>query len=114
MARFHLPPPFGRSVAMADGPIHVPPDLDREATERLRAEIEARLDALAARADAAAARIWAGGGPGRHNRPFLRELRPPGRALLPRRQGASPPLSRLALVHGGLAHVDARPVALPT
>jgi lysophospholipid acyltransferase (LPLAT)-like uncharacterized protein len=57
-ARFHSPRPFSRAVALSEGPIHVPKGLDREATERLRAEVERRLEALAARADAAAARLW--------------------------------------------------------
>lgn len=55
-ARFHWPKPLSRGVCLADGPIHVPPDLDREAFERLRVEVEQRLNALAERADAMAAR----------------------------------------------------------
>lgn len=51
-ARFVLPSPFARGVALGDGPIHVPPDLDRAGLERLRGTVEARLNALAARADA--------------------------------------------------------------
>jgi lysophospholipid acyltransferase (LPLAT)-like uncharacterized protein len=55
-ARFHLPLPFKRGVCLADGPIHVPADLGREGLEALRREIEGRLNRLADRADALAAR----------------------------------------------------------
>jgi len=50
-ARFHVPIPFARGVSLADGPIHVPADLDREGLERLRVVVERRLNDLAARAD---------------------------------------------------------------
>jgi len=53
-ARFHVPLPFTRGVVLADGPIHVPADLDRAGLERLRVQVEARLNDLADRADAAA------------------------------------------------------------
>jgi len=53
-ARFHVPLPFTRGVVLADGPIHVPADLDRAGLERLRSEVEARLNDLADRAEAAA------------------------------------------------------------
>ncbi len=53
-ARFHIPIPFARGVSMAEGPIHVPADLDRDGLEVLRADLETRLNALADRADAAA------------------------------------------------------------
>jgi lysophospholipid acyltransferase (LPLAT)-like uncharacterized protein len=56
-ARFHLPRPWSQGVVLADGPIAVPKDLDRDGLERLRAEVATRLDALAARADALAARL---------------------------------------------------------
>ncbi len=60
-ARFHAPPPWGRGIIAADGPIHVPGDLDREGLEATRLAIEARLNALAERGDAIARRVW---GPG--------------------------------------------------
>ncbi len=50
-ARFILPPSWSRGVAVADGPIHVASDLDRPGLERVRVEVEARLNALADRAD---------------------------------------------------------------
>lgn len=50
-ARFVIPSPVGRGVAMADGPIYVPPDLDREGLKSLRVSLEARLNDLAERAD---------------------------------------------------------------
>lgn len=53
-AHFHIPIPFARGVSLADGPIRVAPDLDREDLEALRAELESRLNALADRADALA------------------------------------------------------------
>lgn len=56
-ARFHLPLPFKRGVCLADGPIHVPSDLDRDALEALRLEVEVRLNALADRADDLAGRL---------------------------------------------------------
>jgi hypothetical protein len=49
--RFVIPRPWSRGLSLADGPIRVPPDLDREGLERLRVELKARLDALADRAD---------------------------------------------------------------
>jgi lysophospholipid acyltransferase (LPLAT)-like uncharacterized protein len=51
-ARFVIPRPTSRAVVLADGPILVPPDTDREALERLREAVEARLNRLADRADA--------------------------------------------------------------
>lgn len=54
-ADFHVPLPFARAVCLADGPIHVPADLDRDALEALRVEVEGRLNDLADRADAAVA-----------------------------------------------------------
>jgi lysophospholipid acyltransferase (LPLAT)-like uncharacterized protein len=50
-ARFVVPWPLGRGVALADGPIRVAPDLDREGLENLRVVLEARLNDLAERAD---------------------------------------------------------------
>jgi lysophospholipid acyltransferase (LPLAT)-like uncharacterized protein len=67
-ARFHLPRPFGRGVAVADGPIHVPRGLDREGTEAARRHVEARLEALARRGDALARRLF-GGEPGEESQP---------------------------------------------
>ena len=55
-ADFHVPLPGARGVCLADGPIHVPPDLDRAGLEALRVEVQARLNALADRADARVAR----------------------------------------------------------
>jgi lysophospholipid acyltransferase (LPLAT)-like uncharacterized protein len=55
-ARFFLPPIGARALVLADGPIRVPPDLDREGIERLRVDLERRLNDLAARADA----LWPG------------------------------------------------------
>ena len=55
-ADFHVPLPGARAACLVDGPIHVPPDLDREALEALRVDLETRLNALAERADAAVAR----------------------------------------------------------
>lgn len=56
-ARFHVPLPFKRGVCLADGPIRVPPELDRIGLEALRVELESRLNALADRADQRAARL---------------------------------------------------------
>ncbi len=53
-AQFHLPLPFKRGVCFADGPIHVPANASREGLETIRLEVEARLNRLADRADAAA------------------------------------------------------------
>lgn len=52
-ARFVLPSLWTRCVVRADGPLHVPPDLPREALEALRVEVEQRLNRLAEAADAA-------------------------------------------------------------
>ncbi len=52
-ARFQIPHVLARAVCLADGPIHVPSDLGRDGLERFREEVEARLNALADRADAA-------------------------------------------------------------
>ncbi len=54
-AKFQLPRLGARAVCLADGPIRVPPDLDRAGLERLREEVEDRLNRLADRADAAVA-----------------------------------------------------------
>ena len=56
-ARFHLPKPWARGVVLADGPIAVSPGLDREGLEATRVAVERRLNDLASRADALAARI---------------------------------------------------------
>jgi lysophospholipid acyltransferase (LPLAT)-like uncharacterized protein len=50
-ARFHVPLPFKPGVVLADGPIHVAADLDREALEALRVQVETRLNRLAEKAD---------------------------------------------------------------
>jgi lysophospholipid acyltransferase (LPLAT)-like uncharacterized protein len=55
-AAFHIPLPFSRAVVLADGPIHVPADLDRAGLEALRVAVEQRLNTLADRADALVAR----------------------------------------------------------
>ncbi|MDA1195470.1 MAG: DUF374 domain-containing protein [Planctomycetota bacterium] len=55
-AQFHVPLPMSRAVCVADGPIHVPADLDREGLEALRCDLEHRLNTLAERADAAVKR----------------------------------------------------------
>ena len=52
-ARFEMPHLGARAVVLADGPIRVPPDVDRRGLERIRKEVEARLNHLADRADAA-------------------------------------------------------------
>lgn len=54
-AKFHWPKYFSHAAVRAEGPIHVARDLDREALERLRIELQTRLNALAERTDAAAA-----------------------------------------------------------
>jgi lysophospholipid acyltransferase (LPLAT)-like uncharacterized protein len=51
-ARFFLPPFGARTVVLADGPISVPADLDREGIEAMRGDLERRLNDLAERADA--------------------------------------------------------------
>jgi lysophospholipid acyltransferase (LPLAT)-like uncharacterized protein len=58
-ARFHAPRPWARGVVLADGPIAVPPATDRAAVERVRADLERRLEALAERADRAAGQAGA-------------------------------------------------------
>jgi lysophospholipid acyltransferase (LPLAT)-like uncharacterized protein len=60
-ARFHVPRPFTCGVALADGPIHVPAGLDRAGIEAVRRDVEARLEALAARGDALAERLFSAG-----------------------------------------------------
>ena len=50
-ARFHLVRPGTAGVCLADGPIAVPSDADREELERHRLAIERRLEVLAERAD---------------------------------------------------------------
>ncbi len=50
-AKFHWPKLFSRAVVRVDGPFHVPRDANRETLEALRLELEARLNALAERAD---------------------------------------------------------------
>ena len=42
-ARFHFPKPWARGVVLADGPIAVPPDLDRAGLELLRLDVKRRL-----------------------------------------------------------------------
>ena len=59
-ARFHLPRPWARGVVLADGPILVEPDLTRERLEAARLDVKRRLDDLATRADALAARTYGG------------------------------------------------------
>jgi len=49
--RFHLPLPFSRGVFLWGEPIEVPADLDADGIERIRALVEARLNALTAEAD---------------------------------------------------------------
>lgn len=61
-ARFRLPLPWGRALCLADGPIHLPPALGRAERERWRAEVEGRLERLAARADALLGRPIQGSG----------------------------------------------------
>jgi lysophospholipid acyltransferase (LPLAT)-like uncharacterized protein len=56
-AHFFLPPFGARTVVLSDGPIPVPADLDREGIERLRAELERRMNELTDRADA----LWRAG-----------------------------------------------------
>jgi lysophospholipid acyltransferase (LPLAT)-like uncharacterized protein len=60
-ARFVVPRPSSLAVSLADGPIRLPADLDREGLERHRADLEQRLRALAERADLMAERGAAGG-----------------------------------------------------
>lgn len=55
-AKFHLVRPSTAGVVVCDGPIQVPADADRATLERLRGEVEARLEALAAYGDALARR----------------------------------------------------------
>jgi len=57
-ARFHVPRPWANAVFRADGPIAVDPALDRAGLEALRVEVEARMIALAGRADADARAVW--------------------------------------------------------
>lgn len=52
-ARFHLAIPGSRGVILADGPIHVPANLDRAGLEAMRVDLERRLNDLADRADRA-------------------------------------------------------------
>ncbi|MGH6884998.1 MAG: lysophospholipid acyltransferase family protein [Geminicoccales bacterium] len=49
--RFCLPLPFGRGVIKAGAPLIVPPAAEEEELERLRQELEARLNALTAELD---------------------------------------------------------------
>jgi lysophospholipid acyltransferase (LPLAT)-like uncharacterized protein len=60
-ARFHAAPPGRRGVCLADGPISVAPDLTNDEFEAVRLDVERRLNALADRADATAARVWGSG-----------------------------------------------------
>lgn len=53
-ARFHVPRPFADAVVVGEGPIEVPSSLSRDELDRLRADVEARLNALAERGDRAA------------------------------------------------------------
>ncbi|HLK26569.1 MAG TPA: DUF374 domain-containing protein [Caulobacteraceae bacterium] len=50
--RTRLPLPFGRGVAVVDGPLRTPQHADRQTIERVRTDWEARLKALDARAEA--------------------------------------------------------------
>jgi lysophospholipid acyltransferase (LPLAT)-like uncharacterized protein len=50
--RTRLPLPFSRGVAIMEGPLRVPADADRDQLEALRADWQARLIALDARAEA--------------------------------------------------------------
>ena len=52
-AKFHIGIPGSRGVILADGPIHVPANMDRAGLEAIREECEQRLNALADRADRA-------------------------------------------------------------
>lgn len=52
-ARFHIPHVHARAIVVADGPIHVPPGLDRAGLERWRHDLEERLNRLVDRADRA-------------------------------------------------------------
>lgn len=58
-ARFHVPRPWANAVLRADGPLRVEPSLDRAGLDVLRTEVEARMNALADRADADAKARWA-------------------------------------------------------
>jgi lysophospholipid acyltransferase (LPLAT)-like uncharacterized protein len=60
-ANFHWPAPWARGVCVADGPIVVPPGLDREGLDRLREEVEGRLNRLADRGEALVERQGRGG-----------------------------------------------------
>ncbi len=51
-ARFFIPRPWSRAVCVADGPFYVPRELDRDAFEATRKDLEDRLNVLADRADA--------------------------------------------------------------
>ena len=51
-AKFRIPRVGARALCLSDGPIHVPPDLDRRGLEQLRQEVEGRLNRLADEADA--------------------------------------------------------------
>lgn len=55
-AKFHLVRPGTAGVIVADGPIWIASDADREELERVRLEVKGRLDALAERGDALARR----------------------------------------------------------
>jgi hypothetical protein len=50
--RTRLPLPFSRGVALMEGPLYAPAGTDRAQTEALRADWQARLGALEARAEA--------------------------------------------------------------
>ncbi len=50
--RYLVPLPFSRGVILCGEPIFVPPDLSEEAFEVLRLEIEAKLTAIEAAAEA--------------------------------------------------------------
>jgi lysophospholipid acyltransferase (LPLAT)-like uncharacterized protein len=52
-AKFHIGLPLSRGAILADGPIHVPANLDREGLEAVRLDCERRLNDLADRADRA-------------------------------------------------------------
>ena len=62
--RIFLPLPFARVVCCYGEPLHVPEDARGDALERLRAELDTRLDALTSAADTALG--WTGEPSGAH------------------------------------------------
>lgn len=71
--RFLLPLPFSRGIFIWGEPIEVPPELDAPATERYRALIEERLNAITAEADRRVGHERVA--PGRQSRQALRQAR---------------------------------------